>query len=67
MTGPGKIGHICKQNLALFLTLTYNIFLSSYKAMTTKCLHLIHKSIRKQTKFTELEYRRRKVPFSEGV
>ena len=41
-------------------------------AMTMKSLYFIHKSIRKEQKFTEDEYhdhkhRPRKAPFSEGV
>ena len=69
VTGPAKIGHICTQNFALFLNFNLQ-YLLKYKIYDNEMLMLIHKSIRKQRKFTELEYlkhRSSKLPFSEHL
>ena len=52
VTGPARIGHIYTKTLSYCLTSTYNIFWST-KVIIIKLSFPIHKSTRKQAKFTE--------------
>ena len=69
VTGPAKIGHICTQNFALFLNFNLQ-YLLKYKSYDNEILMPYSRSVKKQGKFTELEYckhKPRKIPFSEHV
>ena len=55
VTGPAKIGHICTQNLALFLNFNLQ-YLLKYKCYCNEIFMPYLQTIRKQRKFTEHEY-----------
>ena len=68
MTGPAKIGHICTQNLALFLNFNSQ-YLMKYKSYDNKMLKA-YSQINTKAEKVYKEYhkhRPRNVPFSEHV